>query len=134
MINLCSQEFSACFICSKWLAVVDYISYNNGNKCQLMMPLLNQFIKRADFWSISISISIMIMVIPKPNFMFFWYFWQIFFTILFMTIFNFQFWVNPLSATPIKWSNTLKKFVGKLPTNFLIVFDHFVILALKGLR
>ena len=25
-----------------------------------------------------------------------------------------------------KWSNTLKKFVGKLPTNCLSVFDHFV--------
>ena len=26
-----------------------------------------------------------------------------------------------------------QKFVGKLPTNCLSVFDHFVILALKGL-
>ena len=40
---------------------------------------------------------------------------------------------NPLSANPTKWSNTLKQFVGKLPTNSLSVFDHFVILALKGL-
>ena len=36
--------------------------------------------------------------------------------------------------SPTKWSNTLKQFVGKLPTNCLSVFDHFVILALKGLR
>ena len=40
---------------------------------------------------------------------------------------------NPLSTNPTKWSNTLKQFVGKLPTNCLSVFDHFVILALKGL-
>ena len=25
--------------------------------------------------------------------------------------------VNPLSANPTKWLNTLKQFVGKLPTN-----------------
>ena len=41
--------------------------------------------------------------------------------------------MNPLSANPTKWSNTLKQFVGKLPTNCLSVFDHFVGLALKGL-
>ena len=37
--------------------------------------------------------------------------------------------INPLSANPTKWSNTLKQLVGKLPTNCLIVFDHFVGLA-----
>ena len=41
--------------------------------------------------------------------------------------------VNPLSANLTKWSDTLKKFVGKLPTNCLNAFDHFVELALKGL-
>ena len=41
--------------------------------------------------------------------------------------------INPLSANPTKWSNTLKQFVGKLPTNCLSVSDHFVGLALKGL-
>ena len=53
---------------------------------------------------------------------------------------------NPLSANFTRWSDTLKQFVGKLPTNclskrfvcklptsFLIVFDHLVGLALKGL-
>ena len=40
---------------------------------------------------------------------------------------------NPLSANPAKWPNTLKQFVGKLATNCLGVFDHFVNLALKGL-
>ena len=40
---------------------------------------------------------------------------------------------NPLSANPTKWSNPAKQFVGKLPTNCLSVFDHFVKLALKGL-
>ena len=35
--------------------------------------------------------------------------------------------LNPLSANPTKWSNTLKQFV-------LSVFDHFVKLALKGLK
>ena len=41
--------------------------------------------------------------------------------------------INPLSANPTKWSNILKQFVGNLPTNCLSVFDHFVILTLKGL-
>ena len=40
---------------------------------------------------------------------------------------------NPLSANPTEWSNTLKQFVGNLPTICLSVFDHFVKLALKGL-
>ena len=33
-----------------------------------------------------------------------------------------------------KWSNTLKQFVGNLPTNCLSVFDHFVGLALRHIR
>ena len=37
-------------------------------------------------------------------------------------------------TNPTKWTNTLKQFVGKLPTNCLSVFDHFVGLALKGLK
>ena len=41
---------------------------------------------------------------------------------------------NPLSVNPAKWSNTLKQFIGKLPTNCLSVFDRFVGLALKGLK
>ena len=41
--------------------------------------------------------------------------------------------INPLCASFTKWSNTLKQFVGKLPTNCLSVFDHFVGLAFKGL-
>ena len=41
---------------------------------------------------------------------------------------------NPLSAKFIKWSNTLKQIVGKLPTICLSVFDHFSGLALKGLK
>ena len=40
---------------------------------------------------------------------------------------------NPLSSSPTKWSNTLKQFVCKLPTNCLSVFDHFEGLAFKGL-
>ena len=42
--------------------------------------------------------------------------------------------INPLSAKPTKWLNTLKQFVGNLPTNCLSLFDHFVGLALKGLN
>ena len=42
--------------------------------------------------------------------------------------------VNPFSANPTKWYNTIKQFVGNLPTNCLSVFDHFVKLALKGLN
>ena len=42
--------------------------------------------------------------------------------------------VSSLSANPTKWSNTLKQFVGKLPTNCLSVFDHFWKLVLKELR
>ena len=41
--------------------------------------------------------------------------------------------LNPLSANPTKWSNTLKQFVGNLPTNLLSVFDRFVKLALQDL-
>ena len=33
-----------------------------------------------------------------------------------------------------KWPNTLKQFVGNLPTNCLSVFGHFMGLALKGLN
>ena len=40
---------------------------------------------------------------------------------------------NSLSTSFTKWSNTLKQFVGKLPTNCLCVFDYFVGLARKGL-
>ena len=32
--------------------------------------------------------------------------------------------LNLLSANPTEWSNTLKQFVGKLPTNCLSVFDR----------
>ena len=39
----------------------------------------------------------------------------------------------PFSANFTKWSNTLKQFVGKLPTSCLNVFDHFVGFAMKGL-
>ena len=42
--------------------------------------------------------------------------------------------LNPLSVNPAKWSNTLKQFIGKLPTNCLSVFDDFVGLVLKGLK
>ena len=42
--------------------------------------------------------------------------------------------LNLFSANFTKWSNTLKQFVGNLPTNCLSVFDHFVGLAPKGLR
>ena len=41
--------------------------------------------------------------------------------------------IIPFSANFIKWSNTLKQFVGNLPTNCSSVFDHFVGLALKRL-
>ena len=43
-------------------------------------------------------------------------------------------YINPVSANFTKWSDTLKLFVGKLPTNCLSVFDHFVGYALKGLK
>ena len=42
--------------------------------------------------------------------------------------------INPLNANFTKWSNTLKQFVGNLPTNRLSKFDHFVGLVLKVLR
>ena len=41
---------------------------------------------------------------------------------------------NALNAKFTKWSNTLKQFVDKLPTNSLSAFDYFVDLGLlKGL-
>ena len=51
-----------------------------------------------------------------------------------MFYFSLMTMLNPLSANLTKWPNTLKQFVGKLPTNFLSVFGHFVNLALKGLN
>ena len=42
--------------------------------------------------------------------------------------------LNSLIANRTKWSNTLKQFVCNLPTNCFGVLDHFVILALKGLK
>ena len=42
--------------------------------------------------------------------------------------------LNPLSANPENWSNTLKQIVGNLPTICLSVFDHFMNLAPKGLN
>ena len=41
--------------------------------------------------------------------------------------------INPLSAKFIKWSNTLKQIVDKLPAICLSAFDHFLGLAFKGL-
>ena len=43
-------------------------------------------------------------------------------------------YLNHLSADPTKWLNRLKQFVGKLSTNSLSVFDHFMFLVLKGLK
>ena len=37
-------------------------------------------------------------------------------------------------SNPTKWWNTLKQFVGILPTNCLSAFDHFVKLELKELK
>ena len=54
--------------------------------------------------------------------------------LLVLCIFNLRVFLNPLSANPTKWANTLKQFAGKLPTNCLSTFDHFVGLALKRLR
>ena len=42
--------------------------------------------------------------------------------------------INPSSANPAELSNTLKQFLGKLLTNCLGMFDHFVGLALKGFK
>ena len=41
--------------------------------------------------------------------------------------------VNPLKANHTKWPNTLKQFVGNLPTNCLSVLGHSVKLAFKVL-
>ena len=38
---------------------------------------------------------------------------------------NLNIWISPLRANSTKWSNTLKQFVGKLPTNYLSVFWPF---------
>ena len=66
------------------------------------------------------------------------YFWQ--YDFLAVTIArkfsknNLNIFFKPLSANPTKWPNTLKQFIGKLPTNGLSMFGHFLNLALKGLR
>ena len=38
-----------------------------------------------------------------------------------------------ININSLKWSNRLKRCIGKLPTNCLSVLDHFVELALKWL-
>ena len=43
-------------------------------------------------------------------------------------------WLNPLSANPIKWLNTLKQFVGNIRRIAWVFYDLFVGLALKGLK
>ena len=43
-------------------------------------------------------------------------------------------WVSIMNWILTKWPNTLKQFVGNLPTNCLSEFGHFVGLALKGLK
>ena len=43
---------------------------------------------------------------------------------------NYHWSINPLSGNSPKWSNSLKL----LPTNYFSLFDHFVGLAIKGLR
>ena len=49
-------------------------------------------------------------------------------------VWNYSLRLNRLTANPTKWSNTLKQFAGNLPTNCLSVFDHFVGLALLGIK
>ena len=49
------------------------------------------------------------------------------------SVFHYLMAFNSLSTNPTKWPNTLKQFVGSLPTNCLSVFDHFMNLAVKGL-
>ena len=61
------------------------------------------------------------------------YLWSYFYKVLW-TSSTVVLLIYPLSGNPTKWPNTLKQFVGKLPTNYLSVFDHFVKLALKGLK
>ena len=55
------------------------------------------------------------------------------FTACFNVVWIFNYGLNPLSPNPTQWSNTLKQFVGNLPTNCLSVLDRFVKLVLKGL-
>ena len=47
--------------------------------------------------------------------------------------FIFCYGFNLLSTNFTKWLNTLKQFVGKLPTYSLSVFYHFAGMAFKGL-
>ena len=61
-------------------------------------------------------------------------FWLHFEVIAATTKRTFKATLNPLSANPEKWSNTLKQIVGNLPTFCLSVFDHFMNLTFKGLK
>ena len=42
--------------------------------------------------------------------------------------------LNPLNSNPTKWSDKLKQFVDNFLSNCLSVFDHFMLLAVKGLN
>ena len=47
-----------------------------------------------------------------------------------INLFSEQLRTNPLSASPIKWSNT-RTIRRLLPTNCMSVFDYFVVLTFK---
>ena len=87
-----------------------------------------------------ISSKLLSSVHGRNNWLFFWAFsiWIIPYVIIYKSFVRIhwldQEYFNPLNANFTKGSNTLKQFVGKLPTNCLSVFDHFVGLAVKGLR
>ena len=80
-------------------------------------------------------------IIGLKNIIFLWSLFCFTFHLLIGKFLLFQLWtpqfestVNPWSANPRKWSNTLKIIHRLLLTNFLSVFDHFVGLVLRGLN
>ena len=115
---------------------MDYISYNKGNKCQLMLLHPNQFDKRNDFWIINISwlwlfpnlIPCSFDIFDKSVFAFIGINSIVFFflaTILIMAMFNFQFWVKIKISS---W-HYLTCFISLLFSQFLIcIFWYCIIL------
>ena len=106
------------------------------NLCYFWLSITDILVKITQYWNFSDKLFLPTFFILFPYFI---DHWKV--AISFCFIYDFIFIqiihkipFKPLRANPAKWSNTLKQFVGKLPTNCLSVFEHFVGLALKGLN
>ena len=83
----------------------------------IFQQLWDYKINQRNYFKIKIALLVIIIMILVSSF----------------NVFHSTLLFNLLIANPTKWSNTLKQSIGKLLTNCLSVFDHFVKLTLRGL-